>query len=226
MLYAWQERVRNPSLTALLVLQLFLMFFALPMRTAGVPIVERISQPLLLVTLSVVVILSHRPVAIVIIAMGLSSGVASLALGRGWPPIVASILAHGGFALAFAAVVWVVGHAVYAPGRITSHRLQGAVIVYLSIAMIFAEAFGFLWELVPGAFSNLPTAVPGPREFATMLYFSVSTLTTTGYGDIAPVDPFARSLSNLEGVVGQFYLAITVARLVTLEMADRRHRGQ
>src|SRR5207302_1250587 len=51
------------------------------------------------------------------------------------------------------------------------------------------------------------------------------TLTTTGYGDIVAVDPFARSLANLESVIGQFYLAITVARLVTLELADR-HRYQ
>src|SRR6202040_2766964 len=62
----------------------------------------------------------------------------------------------------------------------------------------------------------------GPDELATMLYFSLTTLTTTGYGDIVPVDPFARSLANLESVIGQFYLAITVARLVTLELEDRR----
>jgi hypothetical protein len=37
-----------------------------------------------------------------------------------------------------------------------------------------------------------------------------------------PLDPFARSLANLESVIGPFYLAITVARLVTMELADRR----
>jgi len=55
-----------------------------------------------------------------------------------------------------------------------------------------------------------------------MLYFSLTTLTTTGYGDIVAVDPFSRSLANLESVLGQFFLAITVARLVTLELAARR----
>ena len=55
-----------------------------------------------------------------------------------------------------------------------------------------------------------------------MLYFSLTTLTTTGYGDIVAVDPFARSLANFESVLGPFYLAITVARLVTMELADRR----
>jgi len=53
-------------------------------------------------------------------------------------------------------------------------------------------------------------------------YFSLATLTTTGYGDVVPVDPFARSLANLESVLGLLYLPIRVARLVTLEVEDRR----
>ena len=73
----------------------------------------------------------------------------------------------------------------------------------------------------PAAF-NLARPAGGPGELATILYFSLATLTTTGYGDIVAVDPFARSFANLEAVLGQFYLAITVARLVTLELADRR----
>jgi Ion channel len=60
------------------------------------------------------------------------------------------------------------------------------------------------------------------NEMATIPDFSLTTLTTTGYGDIVPIDPFARSLANLESVLGQFYLAVTVARLVTLELAGRR----
>ena len=73
-----------------------------------------------------------------------------------------------------------------------------------------------VWELIPEAYSNLPSASPGPSEFATMFYFSLATLTTTGYGDIVPLYPFARSLASLEAVIGPFYLTITVARLVTL----------
>jgi Ion channel len=56
-----------------------------------------------------------------------------------------------------------------------------------------------------------------------MFYFSLATLTTTD-GDIVPLNPFARSLAHLEEVFGQFYFAITIARLVTLELADRRQR--
>jgi Ion channel len=81
------------------------------------------------------------------------------------------------------------------------------VVFYLNLAMIFASAFCLIWDRNPAAFANLPVPGGGPGEIATMLYFSFATLTTTGYGDIVPVDPFARSLANLEAVLGQFYLA-------------------
>src|SRR5207237_1042310 len=111
-----------------------------------------------------------------------------------------------------------------APCSITSPPLKGPAYISLILGTIFAAAFSLIWDLSPTAFANLPAATQEPGELATMLYFSLTTLTTTGYGDIVPVDPFARSLANLESVVGQFYLAITVARLVTLELEDRRRR--
>ena len=225
-LHAWQDRLRDPSLTVLLVLQVFLLFVALPLDATGVPIAEPVAWLLLLVVLTLVVMLSNRGVAIVTILLGLMAAAAGYALGRQWSPITASVLNHGGFILAFSALIWVVAHALYAPGRITIHRLQGAVVVYLSVATIFANAFGLVWQLIPGAFANLPPAAPGASEFATTLYFSLATLTTTGYGDIVPLNPFARSLASLESVIGPFYLAITVARLVTMELEDRRRSRQ
>ena len=221
-LRAWQNRLRDPSLTVLLVLQVFLLFVALPLAAAGVPIAAPVGWALLLVAVTLVAMLSHRGGAIVFILLGLASAAASFALGRQWSPITASVLYHGGFILAFSALTWVVAHALYAPGGITFHRLQGAVVVYLSLATIFAAAFSLIWELIPGAFANLPSAAPGPSQFATMFYFSLATLTTTGYGDILPLNPFARSLAGLESLIGPFYLAITVARLVTMELEDRR----
>lgn len=49
-----------------------------------------------------------------------------------------------------------------------------------------------------------------------LIYFSFTTLTTVGYGDIVPVDPVARSLSNIEAILGQLYPATLLARLVSL----------
>ena len=166
--------------------------------------------------------LSHRSVAIILILLGLAATAASFLLSGEGSSVSTIVLRRGGGILAFSALTWVVAHAVYAPGRITFHRLQGAVVLYLSVATIFASAFGLIWELSPGAFVNVVAPVGGAEEVGTMLYFSLTSLTTTGYGDILPVDPFARSLANLESVLGQFFLAITVARLVTLELQDRR----
>jgi voltage-gated potassium channel Kch len=225
-LQAWQDRLRDWSLTTLLILQIFLLFVALPLAATGVPIAQPVAWALLLVAVTLVVVLSRRVGASVFIVVGLAAAAASFAFGREWSPITASVLDHGGFMLAFSALVWVLAHALYAPGRITFHRLQGAMVIYLSLATIFANAFGFVWQLVPGAFANLAPAAPGASEFASMLYFSLATLTTTGYGDIVPLNPFARSLASLESVIGPFYLAITVARLVTMELDDRRRSRQ
>jgi hypothetical protein len=97
------------------------------------------------------------------------------------------------------------------------------MVIYLNLAVIFAGAYGLIWELIPGAFANIAALTVDPHEgVAAMLYFSLTTLTTTGYGDVVPIDPFARSLANLEAVIGPFFLAITVARLVSMELADRR----
>ena len=222
LIHTWQDRFRDPALTVLLVLELCTMFIAAPLAAKGLPIARVVADTLVLAVLVIVVMLSQNWAAIVVILLGLAATAASFPLGAEWSPVSATMLRHGGGILAFSALTWVVAHAVYAPGRITFHRLQGAIVIYLSLATIFASAYSLTWELNPGAFANLAAQVGGPEEVTTMMYFSLTTLTTTGYGDIVPLDPFARSLANLESVIGPFYLAITVARLVTMELADRR----
>jgi len=223
-LRSWRDRVRDPSLTVLLVLELCLVFLAAPLAAQGLAIARPVAETLVLAVVVIVVLLSHRRGAIVAILLGLAAVLTSLSFGKEWSPVAASVLRRGGNVITFSALIWVVAHAVYAPGRITLRRLQGAVVVYLNLAVIFADAFSLIWDLNPTAFANLPAPTGGPAELTTMLYFSLTTLTTTGYGDIVPRDPFARSFANLESIIGQFYLAITVARLVTLELEDRRRR--
>jgi len=220
--HAWQDRIRDPSLTALLILKLCAIFVAAPLAARGLLIARPILDTLVLGVLVVVVLLSHRRGAIVVIALGLAATLISEPLAPERTPLIVDGLRHGGNIVTFSGLTWVVLHAVYAPGRITLQRLQGAAVVYLNLATIFASAFAMIWDLNPTAFANLAASNGNPGQFDAMLYFSLTTLTTTGYGDIVPVDPFARSLANLESVLGQFYLAITVARLVTLELADRR----
>ena len=168
---AWQDRIRNPSLTALLVFELLLIFVAAPLGVRGLRSARPVGETLVLAMLVIVVMLSQRRGALMAILLGLTSTLASLSFGTEWSPIAASVLRRGGNILTFSAPSWVVAQAVYAPGRITFHRLQGAVVVYLNLGLIFASAFSLIWELSPAGFANLPAATGGPGELATMLYF-------------------------------------------------------
>lgn len=212
----------------LLILELCVLFVMVPLAAQGLPMARTVGESLVLAVVLIVVLVSHRRGAILAIALGLSATFASLWLRPELPPLWQSLLGRGGSILTFSALSWVVAHAVYAPGRITRRRLQGAFVLYLNLATIFASAYHLIWDLSPGAFSipstaaNLSAPGRGPSDIALMLYFSFTTLTTTGFGDIVPVNPFARSLANLEAVLGQVYLVTTVARLVTLELEERR----
>jgi voltage-gated potassium channel Kch len=218
----WHARFRDPALTVLLVLEICAIFLAVPLAAKGLPTAQLVADTLVLAVVAIVVMLSLRWNAIIFILLGLTAIVASLLINAETSPISVIVIRHGGDIMTFSALTWVVAHAVYAPGRITLRRLQGAIVMYLNFASIFAAAYGLIWELSPGAFANLVVQGGGPEEIGSMLYFSFTTLTTTGYGDIVAVDPFARSLANFESVLGQFFIAITVARLVTMELADRR----
>jgi hypothetical protein len=92
--------------------------------------------------------------------------------------------------------------------------------VYLLIAVAFATLYIFVGLSIPGAINGI--AFEDDRSLASsVFYFSFVTLTSTGYGDVVPVHPFARSLCNIESIVGQLYPATLLARLVILEMRGR-----
>lgn len=63
-----------------------------------------------------------------------------------------------------------------------------------------------------------------PIQIGELVYFRLTTLTSTGYGDIMPVHPAAGSLANLEGVIGQLFLTILLARLVSQHGSKEKHR--
>jgi hypothetical protein len=111
-------------------------------------------------------------------------------------------------------------------GRINGHRIMGAVGAFLLIGVIFAQAYRLLLDFVPGAFSIAGAASEGVNVGQIPFYFSFVTLTSTGYGDIVPVHPLARSLAVLEATTGQLFLAILVARLVAMEIEWRQHQRE
>ncbi|HXJ33747.1 MAG TPA: ion channel [Candidatus Eisenbacteria bacterium] len=129
--------------------------------------------------------------------------------------------------LAFCVVLTAVVLAqAYAPGPIDLRRIQGAVAAYLLLSYAWALAYKLVALGDPVAFSFPTTGLPPQTLTARLIYFSMSTLTTVGYGDITPVNPVARSLANLEGVIGQLFPALTLARLVSMQMSHRQQRDE
>jgi len=137
-------------------------------------------------------------------------------------PLVANELVA---AVTHALLIVVVFGAVFGPGRFTGHRVRGAVVLYFNTGLLFALLHRVIAELSPGAYSNLPDVHDEAAFRAAIDYFSFTTLTSVGYGDIVPVRPFARSLSTLEAVIGQVFPATLLARAVTLAMAVRDDGG-
>jgi hypothetical protein len=103
-------------------------------------------------------------------------------------------------------------------GPITTRRIEGAIAVSLLLGFAWAHAYELVALWHPGAFAG---AVEG-TGFKPLTYYSFVTLTTMGYGDIMPVHPLARALAVLEALTGQLYLAILLARLVSLGIQSRR----
>jgi voltage-gated potassium channel Kch len=111
----------------------------------------------------------------------------------------------------------------YKKGPVTSRRIQAAVAAYLLIILVFALGYMLISFFIPGAFGFLDKApnIAAPGIEYIFHYFSISTITTLGYGDIVPVHPFARTLATAEALVGQLFPAILLARLVSLSIVDR-----
>jgi hypothetical protein len=109
---------------------------------------------------------------------------------------------------------------VFRGGAITSARLQGAIAVYLLLAVTFGEAYWLILQLRHDAFQFPHPATTHGMMRSGLFYFSLTTLTTLGYGDILPVTPEARSLATMEGLIGQLYPAVLIGRLVSLQITS------
>jgi hypothetical protein len=125
-------------------------------------------------------------------------------------------------ALALALLAAALLRQVLADGRVTVARIEGAIALYLLAALVFAHVYGALEMANAGAFTLGPGNGPVQTLDRRFLYFSLITQTSTGFGDVAPVHHFARSVVALQAVCGQIFTAVLLARLVSLEIMDRQ----
>jgi hypothetical protein len=118
------------------------------------------------------------------------------------------------------AIVLIVAH-LFKRRDVSLDTIIGAIIVYLLAAVAFSMIFQIIEVHSPGSFSGFPpvdSGVEGDLSSTTM-YFSLVCITTMGFGDIVPVSTIARPVAVIEGVFGQLYLAVMIARLVGLHIA-------
>jgi len=219
-LHFWNE---EHSLTALLILLLVEVFIVIPMTRAA-HVLELISVIVFSFLLLAGLLTMSRHRLLQVVSGGFVLSAIGVRLARSlfgvsgllpWDALF-SILSVVGMIIV---VLW----QVYREGPVTGHRVRGAVAAYLLIAILFAYIYIFIAAVDPDSF-QLPAWVSqaGPDRKEVFFYFSMVALTTTGFGDITPIHPLARSLVMFEALIGQLYPAILIARLVTLELETRR----
>ncbi|MFC1570660.1 potassium channel family protein [Candidatus Omnitrophota bacterium] len=114
----------------------------------------------------------------------------------------------------FFTVYCILSHVMKAQ-KVDTNILAGAASAYLLIGISWSFIYCLLSLIMPGSF-NIPEALPHGVDniWSTFNYYSFTTLTTLGYGDITPVTPRAQSFALLEAVIGVLFSALLMAKLV------------
>jgi amino acid transporter len=123
----------------------------------------------------------------------------------------------------FIFITWHLVRGVLKQKEVTSETISMAISVYLLLGFTWGIFYIVLHFLQPSSF-NLGQTGGGQKDFPVLIYFSLTTLSTIGFGDITPVSLQARYAAVAEGITGQFYLAILVARLVGMQMSRAMNR--
>jgi hypothetical protein len=116
---------------------------------------------------------------------------------------------------------------VFSARLVTLNVIYASMCLYLILALIWAAIYANLHIFYDGAFHfNIPVleamANTADSHTSVFTYFSFVTLSTLGYGDISPVNRVAQAWVSVEAMIGQFYIAIAMARLVSMYTAHQR----
>ena len=153
-----------------------------------------------------------------VLAIGLEG--ALYFVSTSWLPV----LAHGVVAAFVILVAGLLLREVLGGDFVDLNTILGGICGYLLLGYVFVNLFAIVELLVPGSFLDGGQPLPGAERLGNphpLVYYSFVTLSTLGYGDVTPIGGFARSLSIVEALLGQLYLAILVASLVGMQLAQR-----
>lgn len=109
--------------------------------------------------------------------------------------------------------------------RVDAEVLCAGISVYLILGLLWGLAYAFVAQMDPKAFLfSSHSAREATMSGFTTVYFSFTTLSTLGYGDITPASDIARMLAMVEAMTGTLFVGVMIARLVCLYSASiHRH---
>ncbi len=208
-----------------LAIQIAVIFVVAPLAATGAASADLVEMLRFGLAATTMLVIARHPAVRTAVAFAF---VATLVASLHWrlgqtATVIAAIktIVTIGFDLTVATIVAI---AAFGPGKVTVHRILGAVILYLYVALIFAGLYRLTALVIGNAFTGIPD---GPRaQFSGLLYFSLGSLTTGSTGEILAVHPMVRSLASLESVIGQLFPATLLARLVMLHAANGTDKDQ
>lgn len=236
----FKPRVAKGGFTWLLVALAFLIFSDIVNVSAQATGVLSAAADTMMLIASVYAISRHRLVLYLLLPLGVGTVVGVWVMATlDHKPMWLVIALHFSLLASMGSVLAYVLLSVVTTTHVTEDTIRGAICAYLLLAAVFSGLYSLIQVISPeDAFSvhvsmappdqsmtwfNVTEPVAGDARVKNeLMYFSFTTMTTLGYGDIVPTTNASRSLASLHAVIGQLYLAILIARLVASSITSSR----
>ncbi|MGV0005755.1 MAG: ion channel [Candidatus Porifericomitaceae bacterium WSBS_2022_MAG_OTU9] len=112
---------------------------------------------------------------------------------------------------------------IFLSTKVDGALIIGAISLYLLLGLMWGFIYLAIEQLYPGSFNyDFMQTLEIKDPMPALMYYSMVTLTTLGYGDITPLSPPARGMATMQAVAGQIYLTVLVARLVGMHIAQKK----
>jgi hypothetical protein len=119
-------------------------------------------------------------------------------------------------------IILLIVNQIFSGEKITIYKIGGGVACYILLGQLWASLYLTIYIIDPTSFIHNGVAVKNDEALKQLSYFSFVTLTTIGYGDVIAVNAMARILVILEGLLGQLFPAIFIAKLVSQQIEDSK----
>ena len=229
------KRVNNHQYWAILFAQILLIFISAIMKDH--PMMRLVFAGTMVVVLGTVIGAIWResklPLTISIVAACLAvtcGALGHLVMGApvnfspetGMPIDWMMVTSMASYTIFVAIAIFSIGRHIFLHDRVTSNVVAGGICVYVLIGMGYAFIYSMMSLLGPEIFS-VQGMVPSQVFLSDFFYFSYSTLTTAGFGDITARSPLAKAVASIEALTGTLFIAVMIAGLVGTYFLQREH---